>query len=147
MVHRSNDDSVTDHNALQSIVFKRTRRAQMIVRQARDLEVRVSNPGPYSCGLSGYLLSWYQEIQQKKYGSSALLQSFHHFPYNENPTRALNTTSLKCGLPAINAIDRRKKIYTCIWRFKDTSCKRASFRKRNKVGYFSNRKLSETKTR
>ena len=32
-----------------------------------------------------------------------------HFPYNENPTRALNTTSLKWCLPSIDAIDRREK--------------------------------------
>ena len=31
--------------------------------------------------------------------SAALLQSFHQFPYNENPTRALNTITLKCCLP------------------------------------------------
>jgi len=41
--------------------------------------------------------------------SSALLQSFCHFTYNENPTRALNTTSLKCCLPSTDAIDRREK--------------------------------------
>ena len=33
-----------------------------------------------------------------------------HFPFNENPTRALNTTSLKCCLPSADAIDRREKI-------------------------------------
>ena len=26
-------------------------------------------------------------------------KSYRHFPYNENPMRALNTTSLKCCLP------------------------------------------------
>ena len=31
--------------------------------------------------------------QAKKSESNALLQPFHHFPCNENPTRALNTTS------------------------------------------------------
>ena len=36
-----------------------------------------------------------------------------HFPYNENPTRALNTTSLKF-LPSTEAIDRWGKIYTCL---------------------------------
>ena len=37
-----------------------------------------------------------------------------HFPYNDNPTRALNTTSLKCCLPSTDAIDRLEKIHTCI---------------------------------
>ena len=37
-----------------------------------------------------------------------------HFPYNENPTRALNTTSLKCCLPSTDAIKRRRKIHVCV---------------------------------
>ena len=37
----------------------------------------------------------------------ALLQSFCHFPYNENLTKALNTTSLKWCLPSTDAIDRK----------------------------------------
>jgi hypothetical protein len=45
----------------------------------------------------------------EKSESSALLQSFHHFPYNENLTRALNTTSLKCCLPSTDTIDRWEK--------------------------------------
>ena len=36
-------------------------------------------------------------------------KSFRHLPYNENPTRVLNTTSLKCWLPSTEAIDRRGK--------------------------------------
>jgi hypothetical protein len=32
-----------------------------------------------------------------------------HFPYNENLTRALNNTSLKCCLASTDAIDRWKK--------------------------------------
>ena len=43
----------------------------------------------------------------KKSESSALLQSFRHFPYNENPTRVLNTASLKCCLPSTDAINWR----------------------------------------
>ena len=35
---------------------------------------------------------------------------FHHFPYNGNLTRALNTTSLKCCLPSTDAIDSREKV-------------------------------------
>ena len=31
------------------------------------------------------------------------------FPYNENPTKALNTTSLKCCWSSTDAIDRQKK--------------------------------------
>ena len=30
------------------------------------------------------------------YGYDPKTKSFRHFPYNENPTRALNTNSLKC---------------------------------------------------
>ena len=37
-----------------------------------------------------------------------------HFPYNENPTRALNTTSLKCCLPSTDTIKRQEKIHACI---------------------------------
>ena len=40
-----------------------------------------------------------------------------HFPDNKNPTRALNTTSLKCRLPSNDAIERREKIHACVWRF------------------------------
>ena len=79
-------------------------------------------------------ISWYQKSKEpskpqesgllpKKSESSALLQSFCHFPYNENPTRALNTTSLKCCLPSTDVIDRWEKIHACIWRFKVVSCK------------------------
>ena len=31
------------------------------------------------------------------------------FSYNENPTRALNTASLKCCLPLTDSIDRREE--------------------------------------
>ena len=37
------------------------------------------------------------------------LKSFCHFPYNENPMRVLNTTSLKCCLPSTDTIDRGKE--------------------------------------
>ena len=40
--------------------------------------------------------------------------SFCHFPYNENLTRALNTTSLKCYLPSTDAIHNLKEIYACV---------------------------------
>ena len=36
-------------------------------------------------------------------------KSFHHFPYNENLMRALNTTSLKCCLPSTDANERQEK--------------------------------------
>ena len=45
-----------------------------------------------------------------------------YFPYNENPTRVLNTSSLNCCLPSTDAIDRWEKIHACVWRFKVTSC-------------------------
>ena len=51
---------------------------------------------------------------QKKSKLSALLQSFRHFPCRENPTRALNTTSIKYCLPSTNVFDRREKIHVCI---------------------------------
>ena len=50
------------------------------------------------------------------------------FPYNENPTRALNTTSLKYCLTSTDAVDRRVKIHACVWSFKVASCKRASLK-------------------
>ena len=64
---------------------------------------------PDSCGSPGSLFSWYQEIPKKKSESSALLQSFRHFPYNDNPTTVLNTTSLKCCLLSTDTIERREK--------------------------------------
>ena len=39
------------------------------------------------------------------YGYDPETKSFGHFPYNESPTRALNTTSLKYCLPLTDAID------------------------------------------
>ena len=64
----------------------------------------------------------------------------YHFPHNENPTRALNTTSLQCCLASTRAIDWWEKIHTCIWRFKVASCKRIWFlQKKKKVRYFSNK--------
>ena len=60
-----------------------------------------------------------------KFDAVALLQSFRHFPCNEKSTRALHTTSLKCCLPATDAINRREKIHACALRFKVGSCKRA----------------------
>ena len=43
------------------------------------------------------------------YGYDWETKSFRHFPYNENPTRALNSTSLKFCLPSTDAIDKRRK--------------------------------------
>ena len=42
------------------------------------------------------------------YGYNLETKSSRHFPYNDNPTRALNTTSLKCYLSSTKAIDRQK---------------------------------------
>ena len=47
--------------------------------------------------------------KKKKPESSVLLQSFSHFSYNENPTRALNSSSLKCCLPSTDPITGGKK--------------------------------------
>ena len=43
------------------------------------------------------------------YGYDPESKLFHYFPSNENPTRPLNTTSLKFCLPLTDAIDRREK--------------------------------------
>ena len=42
-------------------------------------------------------------------GTTRKPNSSRHFPYNENPTRALNTTSFKCCLLSTDDIDRREK--------------------------------------
>ena len=65
-------------------------------------------------------------LSPRKIESSLLLQLFRRFAYNESPTRALNTTSLKCCLPSTDVIDRQEKIHTCVWGFKIASCKSAS---------------------
>ena len=72
--------------------------------------------------------------------SSALLQSFGHFPCNENPTRTLNTTSLKCTCHQLTLLRGGEKIHACVWRFKVASCKRASL----KFTRFSRKKRSDT---
>ena len=59
------------------------------------------------------------------YGYDPETKLFHHFPYNENLMRALNTTSLKCCLPST---DRRERIHVCIWRVKVASCKCVSLK-------------------
>ena len=69
---------------------------------------------PDFCGSPGSLLSLHQDISPKKSESSGLLQSFRHFPYNENPTRALKTTSLIYCLPSTDAIDRQEQINVCV---------------------------------
>ena len=77
------------------------------------------------------------------YGYDPGTKSFWNFPYNENPTRALNIISLKCCLPSTDAIDSREKTHACVWRFKVVSWIRASLKStrfsHKKVGYFSNR--------
>ena len=79
------------------------------------------------------------------YGYDPEIKSFRHFPYNENLTIALNTTSLKCCLLSTDAIDRLEKTYACVWRFKVASCNRASLKSprfsqtKNNFGYFPNR--------
>ena len=52
----------------------------------------------------------------------------YHFPHNENPTRALNTISLKYCLLSTDAIDRPEKMHDCVWSFKVASCQRASLK-------------------
>ena len=78
------------------------------------------------------------------YGYDPETKSSRYFPYNENPTRALNAISLKCCLPSTDVIESREKIHICVWRFKVASFKRDSlkstrFSQQKKVGYFCNR--------
>ena len=47
------------------------------------------------------------------YGYDPETKSFRHFTYNENPTRALNATSLKCCLSSTDAIYRRERNHEC----------------------------------
>ena len=82
--------------------------------QSSTLDLDFCGKKPDSCGSPGSLLSWYQEILPKKSESSALLQLFHHFSYNENPTTTLNTP-LKYSLPSTDALTGREKIHACIW--------------------------------
>ena len=66
-----------------------------------------------------------------------------YFPNNKNPTRALNTCSLKCCLPSTDAIDRQEKLthvyeglrlpHVCVLHWNPPS-----FREK-KVGYLSHR--------
>ena len=65
-------------------------------------------------------------FRKKKSELSAGNDMFRHFPCNENPTRALNTTSLKCCLPSTDAIDWREKVHVYVWKFKVAYCYRAS---------------------
>ena len=89
---------------------------------------RFFNKKPESCGSRSSLLSWYQEILPKTSESSAQFLLFHQFPYNENPTRALNITSLKFCLPSNDAIDRWEEIHAGVWRFNVAYRKRVSLK-------------------
>ena len=84
---------------------------------------------PLDLGIIHSLKAYYSHLAVAqflaKFDAVALLQSFRHFPCNGKSTRALHTTSLKCCLPATDAIDRREKIHACALRFKVGSCKRA----------------------
>ena len=56
------------------------------------------------CGFLHVLWDWWRGQSENR-----------HFSYNEIPTSALNTISLKCLLPLSDTIDRREKIHACIW--------------------------------
>ena len=66
----------------------------------------------FSClsivSVDGYSCVWSLFFAKKKSDSSArnVLEHCCYFPYNENPARALNTTSLKWCLPSTDAINR-----------------------------------------
>ena len=55
------------------------------------------------CWLHGHHNHWWRVLDVR------IEPGTRHFPYNENPTRALNTTSLKCCLPSTDGITSRKK--------------------------------------
>ena len=48
------------------------------------------------------------------YGYDPETKSFRNFPYNENPKRALKTSSHKCCLPSTDAINSREKIHISV---------------------------------
>ena len=106
-------DSVTDHNALRSIVFKIevktctvnwTRIAQVVEHQARDLEVRGSNPGLGSNFSLEFKLNLHYEVLDQDYYYKSVATKFltmlgWHWsalpgisPYiqRKNPTAELN---------------------------------------------------------
>ena len=60
---------------------------------------------------------------------------------NENPTRALNITSLKCSLPSTDAIDRREKFTLAYEGSTSPLFKSIRFSQKKKFGYFPNRLL------
>ena len=78
------------------------------------------------------------------YGYHPETESFRHFPYNENPTKALNIDKhSKAACLHVMLLTEEKKIHACVWSFKVASCKRASlkstrFSQKKKVGYYSN---------
>jgi hypothetical protein len=73
-----------------------------------------------------------------------------HFPYNENSTIALNTTSLKFCLPSTDAIDSLEKKSHMRVKVKGRLIKRASLKStrfsQKSVGYISNRPCICTST-
>ena len=77
---------------------------------------------PDSCGSPGTLLSWYDSATSDCCPPEGRILYFN----NENPTRALNPTSLNCCLPSTDAIERREKNPRT--RLKVASCKRASMK-------------------
>ena len=70
---------------------------------------------PVHPGLTGYAglhkqWPWLHEHHNHWWRVLGVRPGTRHFPYYENPTRALNTTSLKCCLPSTFAIDRGGKL-------------------------------------
>ena len=53
-------------------------------------------------------------VESWVYGYDPKTTSFRHFPYNKNPTRGLNTPSLKCYLPSTDAIDNQEKFHSYV---------------------------------
>ena len=73
------------------------------------------------------------------YGYDPETKSFRGFPYNENPTKALSTTSLKCGLPSTDAINTHVYEGSRSLHARSASFKSTRFSQNNKFGYLSNR--------
>ena len=67
-----------------------------------------------TCNQALVVESGFLPKKSKSNARNVLEQLFHRFSYNENLTRTLNTTSLKCCLPSTDAIDRWEKVHACI---------------------------------
>ena len=96
---------------------------------------------PVHPGLAGIHKQWPYFINTIITGDESWVYGYDPepdiFAYNENPTKALNTNSLKWYLPSNGATDRREKVHACVGQFKLFVEIHQVFAKK-KVGYFFN---------